>query len=77
MNGNQSSQQTGQSLQPYKGVNSPKSLGSQNQSTASSRTAWSNDSNPYGTPQPLSKQTAGSFYKWDDNSTAQTGFRKE
>jgi len=66
-----SSAQSG-GMQPYRyqGVSSPKPLGSTNLSTASARTAWSNDSNPYGTPQPLSKQTSGSFYKWDDGGSS-------
>jgi hypothetical protein len=66
MNGNQSSYQTGQALQGYKGPRAPRPLSSTNMSSAAARTAWSNESDPYGTPAPLSKQTAGSFYKWDD-----------
>jgi len=69
MNGNQSSQQTGQAIQPYRGVSAPRPLGATNMSSAQARTAWSNQSDPYGTPTPLSKQTAGSFYKWDDQPT--------
>ncbi len=66
MNGNQSASQTGKALQPYTGTQSPSALGTANMSTAQARTAWSNKSDPYGTPAPLSKQTAGSFYKFDD-----------
>jgi hypothetical protein len=69
MNGNQSAAQNqGQSQQPYRGVSSPRSLGATNMSTAGARTAWANQSDPYGTPTPLSKQTAGSFYNWDNNT---------
>lgn len=68
MNGNrnQSASQTGNALQSYKGQGSPTSLGATNMSTAAARTAWSNKGDPYGIPAPLSKQTSGSFYKFDD-----------
>jgi hypothetical protein len=65
-----SAQQGGTQPYRYTGATSPKSLGSTNMSTAGARTAWANDSNPYGTPAPLSKQTSGSFYKWDDGGGA-------
>jgi len=68
-NRNQSASQTGNALQPYQGDGSPTSLGASNMSTATARTAWSNKGDPYGTPTPLSKQTAGSFYKFDDGPT--------
>ena len=64
-----SSQQGGMQPYRYQGVSSPKALGSANASTAAARTAWANDSNPYGTPTPLSAQTSGSFYKWDSPSS--------
>jgi len=72
MSSNALSSAQGGNMKPYRyeGYASPKPLGSSNLSTASARTAWSNDSNPYGTPQPLSKQTSGSFYKWDDGGSS-------
>jgi hypothetical protein len=77
MNGNLSSAQNqGQSIQPYRGVTSPRPLGSTNMSSAQARTAWANQSDPYGTPTPLSKQTAGSFYNWGDNSPNYGEFKK-
>lgn len=61
----------------YTGVSSIKGQGAQNATTQGKRTAWTNDSDPYGTPQPLSKQTQGSFYKWDDGSSAATSVEKK
>ena len=66
-----SSQQGGMQPYRYQGVTSPKGLGASNSSSAAARTAWANDSNPYGTPAPLNAQTAGSFYKWDSGSATQ------
>lgn len=56
----------------YEGVSSPSALGSQNLSSAQQRTAWKNESNPYGTPAPYSKQTRGSYYNFDDASSSTT-----
>jgi len=53
----------------YEGVASPSGLGSQNLSSAQQRTAWKNETNPYGTPAPYSKQTRGSYYNFDDSSS--------
>ena len=53
----------------YEGVASPSALGSQNLSSAQQRTAWKNESNPYGTPAPYSKQTRGSYYNFDESSS--------
>jgi len=66
-----SSQQGGMQPYRYTGVSSPKGLGASNSNTAAARTAWANDSNPYGTPAPLNAQTSGSFYKWDSGSSTQ------
>lgn len=73
-----SAQQGGfQSPQPYRytGVSSPAGLGAKNSSSAAARTAWKNESNPYGTPTPLSKETSGSFYNWDAGSGS-TAFKE-
>jgi hypothetical protein len=72
MSRKQSAQDEGDSrLLPYKyeGVTSPSALGSQNLSSAQQRTAWKNESNPYGTPAPYSKQTRGSYYNFDESSS--------
>jgi hypothetical protein len=74
-----SAAQGGEMPKPYRyaGVSAPKGLGSVNATTQSKRTAWTNDSDPYGTPQPLSKQTQGSYYKWDDGSASQPSVEKK
>lgn len=74
-----SAAQGGEMPKPYRyaGVSSPKGLGSVNTTSQGKRTAWTNDSDPYGTPQPLSKQTQGSFYKWDDGSASQPSVEKK
>lgn len=67
-----SAAQGGEYPKPYRysGYQSIKGQGAQNSTTAGKRTAWTNDSDPYGTPLPLSRQTQGSFYKWDSDGPA-------
>jgi hypothetical protein len=79
MSSNALSAAQGGEMKPYRyaGYTAPKALGSVNATTQGKRTAWTNDSDPYGTPQPLSKQTQGSYYKWDDGSASQASVEKK
>lgn len=70
-----SAQQGGMQPYRYTGVSSPAGLGAKNSSSSAARTAWKNESNPYGTPTPLSKETSGSFYNWDAGSPS-TAFKE-
>ena len=74
-----SAAQGGEMPKPYRyaGYTSPKGLGSVNATTQGKRTAWTNDSSDSGIPQPLSKQTQGSYYKWDDGSASQASVEKK
>jgi hypothetical protein len=67
-----SAAQGGDAPKPYRyqGYTAPKGLSTYNSSSSANRTAWTNETNPYGTPAPLNSNTAGSFYKFNDSPTS-------
>lgn len=51
-------------------VDAPTSYGSSTRDTSSQQTAWKTRDMGKGRPLPYSKRSAGSTYRWDDDSGA-------